>query len=37
LLGFWLTGMDADGIASSRDFDVDARFEGWFLGAGLRF
>lgn len=37
LLGYRLIGMDADGIASSRDFDVDARFEGWFLGAGLRF
>lgn len=35
--GYRLIDMDANGIASSRDFDVDARFEGWFLGAGLRF
>lgn len=37
LLGYRLIDMDAGGIASSRDFDVDARFEGWFVGAGLRF
>lgn len=37
MLGYRLIDMDAGGIASSRDFDVDARFEGWFLGAGLRF
>ncbi|MEY4673222.1 MAG: hypothetical protein RL148_1006 [Planctomycetota bacterium] len=35
--GYRLIDMDANGIASSRDFDVDARFEGWFVGAGLRF
>lgn len=37
LAGYRLIDMDAEGIASSRDFDVDAQFEGWFLGAGLRF